>query len=82
MARNESQTRQDIINHQLAKAGWGRNNCPFIEEYLIRVSEDEEDYVHRGFADYALLGTDRKPIAIVEANRRKGIKRSSKNRYR
>jgi len=69
MTRNESQTRQDIINHQLAKAGWGRNNYSLVEEYLIRVSEDEEDYVHRGFADYALLGMDRKPIAIVEAKR-------------
>lgn len=69
MSRNESQTRQDIINHQLAKAGWGRNNCHLIEEYFLRVSESEEEYVHRGFADYALLGMDRKPIAIVEAKR-------------
>jgi len=69
MSQTESQTRQEIIDRQLAKAGWGVNNRTLVEEYLIRVAEGEEKYYQRGFADYTLLGRDGSPIAVVEAKR-------------
>lgn len=70
MSKSESTTRQEIIDQQLARAGWGLSSRSMIEEYLVRVSEREEDYAHqRGYADYALLGRDGRPIAIVEAKR-------------
>jgi type I restriction enzyme R subunit len=65
---SESQTRQEIIDQQLARAGWGVSSRSMVAEFLVRVSERDEDYAHqRGFADYALLGRDGRPIAIVEA---------------
>jgi type I restriction enzyme, R subunit len=62
MSRTESQTRQEIIDRQLAKAGWGLNNRTLVEEHLIRIAEGEQEYHHRGFTDYTLLGRDRRPM--------------------
>lgn len=63
--QSERQTRQEFIDQQLARAGWGLSSRSMIEEYLIRAGEQEEDYAHQhGFADYALLGRDGRPIAI------------------
>ena len=66
----ESSTRQKIIDQQLARAGWGLWSRTMVEEYLVSVSEKKEEYGHQhGFGDYALLGRDGRPIAIVEAKR-------------
>ncbi len=74
MSLTESQTRQNIIDQQLAKAGWGLKSRSLVEEFLIRAAEDDPEWrEQRGFVDYALLGRDGRPIAIVEA------KRSSRN---
>jgi type I restriction enzyme R subunit len=70
MSQSESKTRQEIIDQQLARSGWGVSSRTVIEEYLVRVAGLDEDYAHqRGFADYALLGRDGRPISIVEAKR-------------
>lgn len=70
MTASESQTRQALIDQQLAKAGWGVKSRSVVEEFLIRVAEDDPKWQgQHGFADYALLGRDGKPIAIVEAKR-------------
>ncbi|HEX8961174.1 MAG TPA: hypothetical protein VF775_06350, partial [Geobacteraceae bacterium] len=70
MKLTETQTRQEIIDQQLAKAGWGLKSRTLVEEFLIRAAEDDPKWhgLH-GFADYALLGRDGRPIAIVEAKR-------------
>ncbi len=66
----EKETRQELIDQQLARAGWGVKSRSVIEEFLVRVAEDDPKWKgQHGFADYALLGRDGKPIAIVEAKR-------------
>ncbi len=74
MPLNEAQTRQQYIDSQLAKAGWGANECVLIEEYYLRSAietrEGKSKYQAKGeFADYVLLGSNGRPIAVVEAKR-------------
>ncbi len=74
MTLSEAQTRQQHIDSQLAKAGWGVNDCVLIKEYYLRsgveTRENEAEYKTKGeFADYVLLGLNGKPIAVVEAKR-------------
>jgi type I restriction enzyme R subunit len=67
--RNEAQTRTELIDSQLAHAGWSHNRRSLIEEFLLKTAESEGAYGNDQFADYVLLGSDRKPIAVVEAKR-------------
>jgi len=71
----ENQTRQQIIDQQLAQAGWDVSKPDVVTELRLQDRPDSlreagETY-HTGdfFADYALLGRDGKPIALVEAKR-------------
>jgi type I restriction enzyme R subunit len=68
---NESQTRQQFIDQQLAHAGWGVEDRKLVAEYGIAVSEEEDSLgrVIQRFADYVLLGRDGRLLAIVEAKR-------------
>ena len=70
-ALNETQTRQQLIDQQLARAGWGLEDRKLVEEYGITVSEEESSYGKspQRFADYVLLGRDGKPLAVIEAKR-------------
>lgn len=71
----EAQTRQQMIDRQLAEAGWDVDKPEVIRE--LRLSDGpnslrESDNAYRtsdSFADYVLLGRDGKPIALVEAKR-------------
>lgn len=67
--RNEASTRTELIDTQLARAGWSRNRRTLIEEFLLQATEPESAYGNEQFADYVLLGSDGKPIAVVEAKR-------------
>lgn len=67
--RDEAQTRTEIIDSQLAYAGWSRNRRTLVEEFLLQIAESESTYGNEQFADYVLLGSDGKPIAVVEAKR-------------
>lgn len=73
---NEAQTRQKIIDKRLAKAGWNVSNPDQVTSELdIWVGLPEgiktPEHEHQGFqyADYALLGDDGYPLAIVEAKK-------------
>ena len=66
---NEAQTRTEIIDSQLAHAGWSRNRRTLVEEFLLKIGEPDGVYGGEQFADYVLLGSDGKPIAVVEAKR-------------
>jgi type I restriction enzyme R subunit len=66
---SEAQTRTEIIDSQLAHAGWSRNRRTLVEEFSLRAAEFEGAYGNEQFADYVLLGSDSKPIAVVEAKR-------------
>jgi type I restriction enzyme R subunit len=67
--RNEASTRTELIDTQLARAGWSRNRRTLIEEFLLKTGEPDSTYGNEQFADYVLLGSDGKPIAVVEAKR-------------
>lgn len=68
-SHNEAQNRVDIIDSQLAHAGWSRGRRTLVEEYLLQTAEPERASGGDQFADYVLLGSDGKPIAVVEAKR-------------
>lgn len=67
--RSEASTRTELIDTELARAGWSRNRRTLIEEFLLKTAEPDSAYGNEQFADYVLLGSDGKPIAVVEAKR-------------
>ncbi|SDU40927.1 type I restriction endonuclease subunit R [Desulfobacula phenolica] len=74
MSLTESQARQDLIDIQLAKAGWSMDSYTLIEEFYTgsghEIREDRTPYKIKGeFVDYVLLDRTRKPIAVVEAKK-------------
>ncbi|WMJ08606.1 DEAD/DEAH box helicase family protein [Nitrosomonas sp. sh817] len=66
---NEARTRADFIDSQLAQAGWSRSRFTLLEEFLLKAAQPDSTYRNDQFADYVLLGSDGKPIALVEAKR-------------
>jgi type I restriction enzyme R subunit len=79
MSKSESQTRKEIIDQRLLKAGWDVNDPSHVTEELDiiadaeKASDPKETYSGHLFSDYALLGKDGYPLAVVEA------KKTSKN---
>jgi type I restriction enzyme R subunit len=70
----ESQTRQEQIDLQLGRAGWAKDSRRLIEELVIQsplaVGDQITSYrTVNEFADYALLDSLGRPLAIVEAKR-------------
>lgn len=77
MAKNEAQTRQEIIDKQLALAGWDVNDVSQCTQELDidlvaagvpHKAESTSKFDNHQFADYALLHRS-KPIAVVEAKK-------------
>jgi type I restriction enzyme R subunit len=73
---NEAKTRQEVIDKRLKKAGWNVNDPNQVTAELdiwIGLPEGikEPEHEHQGFqyADYALLGGDGYPLAVVEAKK-------------
>jgi len=66
---NEATTRIQVIDAQLAHAGWSESRRDYIEEYVLATQEPEATRGWSQFADYVLLGSDGKPLAVVEAKR-------------
>lgn len=64
----ESETRTELIDRQLALAGWSSGRRSLVEEFLVQSVEPGADD-SKQFADYVLLGSDKKPLAVVEAKR-------------
>jgi len=79
MSLSESQTRKEIIDKRLARAGWNVNDPSQVIEELDIVTDPDnlknpgEKYSGHLFSDYALLAKDGYPLAVVEA------KKTSKN---
>ena len=65
----EAETRSQEVDRQLALAGWTAARRNFLEEFVILAQQEERAYGGNQFADYVLLGSDGKPIAVVEAKR-------------
>ena len=77
MAKNEAQTRQEIIDKQLALAGWDVNDASQCTQELDidlvaagvpHKAEPTSKFDNHQFADYALLHRS-KPFAVVEAKK-------------
>ena len=75
---NESHTRKEIIDKRLLEAGWDvTNKIQVVEEYKLIVdtgnliAEPESSYTTKQFSDYVLLGQDGKPLAVVEAKKKR-----------
>jgi type I restriction enzyme R subunit len=75
MSLSEAQTRKEIIDLRLSKAGWNVNDPSQVSEELDIISDlkKAEDpaakYAGHLFSDYALLGRDGYPLAVVEAKK-------------
>ncbi len=76
MTRSEAQTRAELIDRQLALAGWNvQDPTQVVEEFDILtalpegVEESRTPYEGHQFSDYVLLGKDRKPLAVIEAKK-------------
>jgi type I restriction enzyme, R subunit len=67
--RNEASTRADLIDVQLSRAGWSKNRRMLVEELSLQTAAPSGAYGAEQFADYVLLSSDGKPIAVVEAKR-------------
>ncbi len=73
---NEAKTRQQIIDKRLLKAGWDVDNPSQVTSELdiwvgLPEGVKKPEHEHQGFqyADYALLGEDGYPLAVVEAKK-------------
>lgn len=76
MTKTEAQTRSELIDQQLALAGWDvKDPTQVVEEFDILtalpdgVAEPRTPYEGHQFSDYVLLGKDRKPLAVIEAKK-------------
>lgn len=76
MTKSEAQARSELIDQQLARAGWIVNDpTQVVEEFDILtglpegVSEPRTPYEGHQFSDYVLLGKDGKPLAVIEAKK-------------
>lgn len=73
--KNEKQTRKEIIDARLKLAGWNLSDrTQVVEEFDIIVdqnivNEAPTPYAGHQYSDYALLGKDGKPLAVVEAKK-------------
>lgn len=66
---SEASTRSQLIDSQLAQAGWSKSRRSLIEEFVVTAKEPDRVFDGQQFADYVLLGSDGKPLAVVEAKR-------------
>jgi type I restriction enzyme R subunit len=71
--QNEQTTRKQRIDHQLARAGWGKGSLSAVVEFLLKDAalKDGPPPSSAGdeFVDYALPDASRRPLAIVEAKK-------------
>ena len=73
--KTEHQTRIELIDAALKRAGWDVNDPgKVVQEFDIivdpdQVAEASTPYGGHQFSDYVLLGRDSKPLAVVEAKK-------------
>lgn len=76
MTKSEVQTRSELIDNQLAQAGWNvKDLTQVVEEFniltalTVGVAEPHTPCEGHQFSDYVLLGKDRKPLAVIEVKK-------------
>lgn len=73
--KNEKNTRKEIIDQRLKKAGWNvTDRTQVIEEYDIIVNtnfvqDSLAPYTGHQYSDYTLIARDGKPLAVIEAKK-------------
>lgn len=77
MPKSEKETRLELIDPALKRAGWVvlnekhiiEKNAACIETPLVGMPKTLENPTGTGFADYVLFGDDGKPLAVIEAKK-------------
>lgn len=77
MAKSEKETRLQLIDPKLKKAGWDvlyqkhivEKNKACIETPVVGMPKTSENPTGNGFVDYVLFGNDGKPLALIEAKK-------------
>ena len=77
MPRNEKETRLQLIDPALKRAGWKvlnqkyiiEKNKACIETPVYGMPKTSENPSGNGFVDYVLFGDDGKPLALIEAKK-------------
>ena len=77
MAKSEKETRLQLIDPKLKRAGWDvlyhkhiiEKNKACIETPVVGMPKTSENPSGNGFVDYVLFGDDGKPLALVEAKK-------------
>ena len=76
MTQSEAQTRAELIDKQLELSGWNVNDPTQVTKELdihtdlpAGIAEPRTRYEGHLFSDYALLGKDGKPLAVLEAKK-------------
>lgn len=76
MSKSESQTRREIIDQRLFKAGWDTADPTLVSiefdidlRKALGITEPAHKYSGHQYVDYLLLGRNGKPLAVVEAKR-------------
>lgn len=59
----ELATRSQLIDTQLAQAGWSSSRLGRLQEVLLRAEASDSPDAGNLFADYVLMGFDGKPLA-------------------
>jgi type I restriction enzyme R subunit len=68
--RSEASTRTELIDAQLARAGWSKSRRTLVEEMILHVEQPDSAYRHGQFADYVLLGSDGQPWPLSRPSER------------
>ncbi len=77
MSRSEKETREQLIDPKLMRAGWDvlttkylvEKNKACIETPVTGLPITSENKSGNGFVDYVLFGDDGKPLALIEAKK-------------
>lgn len=77
MSKSEKETRLQLIDPKLKKAGWDvlyqkhivEKNKACIETPVVGMPKTSENPTGNGFVDYVLFGDDGKPLALIEAKK-------------
>ena len=77
MARNEKETREQLIDPKLNLAGWDvlatkhviEKNRACIETPVTGMPRTTDNPSGNGFVDYVMFGDDGKPLALCEAKK-------------
>ena len=77
MPRNEKDTRIELIDPALRRAGWKvlsdkyiiEKNSACIETPVAGMPKTTENPTGNGFVDYVLFGDDGKPLGLIEAKK-------------